>query len=137
MCVCMYEVTHVYGTSTKSDTNTHTQLVRRDEELCKLRAELLSMGQQRQLLEQQVEVARARVQTLEASQEAKEEEIAQLQAQVDGLMSDLEQCSALLAAAKEKEEEYEMGFSQQYRELVEMEAQKMSEERKARGVKGN
>ena len=129
---CTHTHTHAH-THVHTHAHTHTQLARRDEEHSRLRAELLSMGQQRQVLEQQVEMARARVQALEASQGAKEEEIAQLHVQIEGLMADLEQCSSLLIAAKEKEEEYEMGFSQH---CLEIEAQKMSEERKVRVLLG-
>ena len=79
-----------------------------------------------------MELARARVQALEASQGAKEEEIRQLHTQIEELMADLDQCSSLLTKAKEKEEEYELGISQQYQEM--MEVHNMSGEmRKARG----
>ena len=71
-----------------------------------------------------MELARARVQAMEVSQGAKDEEIGQLHTQIEELMADLEQCSSLLAEAKEKEEEYELGISQQYQEMVE--AQRMS-----------
>ena len=71
-----------------------------------------------------MELARARVQALEVSQGAKDEEIGQLHTQIEELMADLEQCSSLLTEAKEKEEEYELGISQQYQEMVE--AQRMS-----------